>query len=71
MLFDNIVPLDEAVSPEKLQYEPPIQYSAIRQLNDKPWWPLGFEKLIENEKQKGLRLKLETSELSLINYLLG
>jgi hypothetical protein len=64
-----IVPLDEAASPEKLQY--PIQYSAIRQLNDKPWWPRGFEELIEEEKQKGLHLKLEMSEFSLINYLLG
>ena len=66
--FLNVVPLDEAVSPEKLYS---VQYSAIRQLNDKPWWPLGFEELIEEERKKGLYLKLETSEYSLINYLLG
>jgi hypothetical protein len=63
------VPLDEAVTPEKLQC--PVQYSAIRQLNDKPWWTLGFEELVEKERKKGLNLKLEANEISLINYLLG
>ncbi|GBB91734.1 hypothetical protein RclHR1_01910018 [Rhizophagus clarus] len=63
------VPLDEAVTPEKLQY--PEQYSAIRQLNDRPWWTHGFEELVEEERKKGLHLKLETNEYSLINYLLA
>ena len=68
-MYSNIVPLDEAASHGRLQN--PVQYSAMRQLNDRPWWPLGFEELIKTEKQKGLHLKLETSEFSLINYLLG
>ncbi|CAB4492189.1 unnamed protein product [Rhizophagus irregularis] len=63
------VPLDEAVTPEKLQY--PVQYSAIRQLNDKPWWTHGFEELVEKERKKGLHLNLEANEYSLINYLLA
>ncbi|RIA89475.1 DNA polymerase family B-domain-containing protein [Glomus cerebriforme] len=67
--FYQKVPLDEAVSPEKLRHS--VQYSAIRQLNDKPWWPLGFEELVGEEKKKGLHLKLETNEFSLINYLLA
>ena len=65
----NVVSLDETVSPEKLQH--PTQYSAIRQLSSQPWWPIYFEKLVKEEEQKGLHLKLETNEYSLINYLLG
>ncbi|CAG8474984.1 7713_t:CDS:10 [Funneliformis mosseae] len=63
------VSLDETVPPEQLQH--PTQYSAIRQLNNQRYWPRSFEELVREEKQKGLRLNLETNEFSLINYLLA
>ena len=46
-----------------------FQYTAIRKLDDKKCWPIGFEDLI-NEKNN-VNLMLETNEYDLLSYLLG
>jgi len=47
-----------------------FQFTAIRQLNDKKWWPIGFEVLINNNKNN-VNLRLEKTEYGLLNYLIG
>jgi hypothetical protein len=45
-----------------------FQFTAIRQLDDKKGWPIGFEDLIN---KNNVNLRLETNEYALLNYLIG
>ncbi|CAJ0625395.1 13129_t:CDS:10, partial [Entrophospora sp. SA101] len=45
-----------------------FQFTAIRQLNDKKWWPIGFEDLIN---KSNVNLRLEKNEYALLNYLIA
>ena len=45
-----------------------FQFTAIRQLDDKKWWPIGFEDLIN---KNNVNLRLEKNEYALLNYLIG
>ena len=46
-----------------------FQFTAIRQLDDKKWWPIGFEDLIKEKNNVFLRLKI--NEYDLLSYLIG
>jgi hypothetical protein len=45
-----------------------FQFTAIRQLNDKKWWPIGFENFLNKHH---VNLRLEKNEYALLNYLMG
>ena len=47
-----------------------FQFTAIRQLDDKIGWPIGFKDLI-NINKNNVNLRLEINEYALLNYLLG
>lgn len=51
-----------------------FQITAIRQLNNQEWWPIGFEDLINQSNVifgSNVILKLENNEYELLNHLLG
>ena len=45
-----------------------FQFTAIRQLDDKKSWPIGFKDLIN---KNNVNLRLEKTEYGLLNYLIG
>ena len=47
-----------------------FQFTAIRQLDDKKGWPIGFKDLI-NINKNNVNLRLEINEYALLNCLLG
>ena len=47
-----------------------FQFTAIRKLDDKECWPIGFEDLILINKNN-VNLRLEKNEYALLNYLIG
>ncbi|CAG8559948.1 13104_t:CDS:10 [Acaulospora morrowiae] len=59
--------LDGPISAMNLQSN---QFTSVRQLNDKPWWPIKFEEMVKKRKNQ-LHLTLEKTEFSLLNRLLA
>jgi len=45
-----------------------FQFTAIRKLDDKEGWPIGFEDLIN---KNNVNFRLEKNEYALLNHLLG
>jgi len=48
-----------------------FQFTAIRQLDDKKGWPIGFKDLINKNNKNNVNLRLEENEYALLNYLIG